>query len=133
MSVEILEELQVNEQDVEIGADKVTLTKAELSERLNRALGYNRNQCEGIVEAFFEEISSTLEKGEKVKFSGFGNFNIIDKEARPGRNPKTGEEKIISQRRVVTFKSGGKLKARVEQLDPKSLGIDELNMEDGSE
>ncbi len=132
MSIDITEELQVNEQEIATDASKVTLTKAELSERLNRALGYNRNQCEGIVEAFFEEVSSTLEKGEKVKFSGFGNFNIIDKEARPGRNPKTGEEKVISARRVVTFKSGGKLKARVEQLDPKSLGIDEL-MEDSGE
>jgi len=132
MSIDITEELQTNEQELAADASKVTLTKAELSERLNRALGYNRNQCEGIVEAFFEEVSSTLEKGEKVKFSGFGNFNIIDKEARPGRNPKTGEEKVISARRVVTFKSGGKLKARVEQLDPKSLGIDEL-MEDSGE
>ena len=132
MSIDITEELQTNEQELATDASKVTLTKAELSERLNRALGYNRNQCEGIVEAFFEEVSSTLEKGEKVKFSGFGNFNIIDKEARPGRNPKTGEEKVISARRVVTFKSGGKLKARVEQLDPKSLGIDEL-MEDSGE
>lgn len=132
MSIDIIEELKTNEQETATDASKVTLTKAELSERLNRALGYNRNQCEGIVEAFFEEVSSTLEKGEKVKFSGFGNFNIIDKESRPGRNPKTGEEKVISERRVVTFKSGGKLKARVEQLDPKSLGIDEL-MEDSGE
>ena len=102
-----------------------TLTKAELSDRLNQALGYNRNMCEGIVEAFFETTCQTLEKGEQVKFSGFGNFNIIDKEARPGRNPKTGEEKIITARRVVTFKSGGKLKARVVQLDPKAIGIDQ--------
>jgi integration host factor subunit alpha len=102
-----------------------TLTKAEISDRLNQALGYNRNLCEGIVESFFESISQTLEKGEQVKFSGFGNFNIIDKEARPGRNPKTGEEKIITARRVVTFKSGGKLKARVVQLDPKTVGIEQ--------
>jgi integration host factor subunit alpha len=103
-----------------------TLTKAEISDRLNQALGYNRNLCEGIVEAFFENISQTLERGEQVKFSGFGNFNIIDKDSRPGRNPKTGEEKVISARRVITFKSGGKLKARVVQLDPKCVGIEQF-------
>jgi|TARA_Y200000002_G_scaffold374379_2_gene375035 integration host factor subunit alpha len=109
-----------------------TLTKAVLADRLNQALGYNRNQCEALVEAFFEEVSLSCEKGQKVKLSGFGNFNIIDKPSRPGRNPKTGEEKEISARRVVTFKSGGKLKSRVEKLDPKDAGIN-IDMEDDGE
>src|SRR3569833_3381120 len=66
------------------------------------------------VEAFFEEVRAALEKGEQVKLSGFGNFNLRDKKQRPGRNPKTGEEIPITARRVVTFHPGQKLKARVE-------------------
>jgi integration host factor subunit alpha len=68
-----------------------------------------------MVELFFEEIKASLENGEQVKISGFGKFELRDKSSRPGRNPKTGEEIPISARRVVTFRSGQKLKARVEQ------------------
>ena len=68
-----------------------------------------------MIELFFEEIKSSLENGEQVKISGFGKFELRDKSSRPGRNPKTGEEIPISARRVVTFRSGQKLKARVEQ------------------
>jgi integration host factor subunit alpha len=63
---------------------------------------------------FFEEVRSALENGRQVKLSGFGNFDLREKNERPGRNPKTGEEIPISARRVVTFRSGQKLKARVE-------------------
>jgi integration host factor subunit alpha len=63
---------------------------------------------------FYAEISSALENNDQVKISGFGNFDLRDKKSRPGRNPKTGEEIPISARRVVTFKPGQKLKARVE-------------------
>jgi integration host factor subunit alpha len=63
---------------------------------------------------FFEEIRASLENGRQVKLSGFGNFDLRDKKQRPGRNPKTGEEIPISARRVVTFRPGQKLKARVE-------------------
>ena len=56
-----------------------------------------------------------LIKDDKVKISGFGNFDLRDKSERPGRNPKTGEEIPISARRVVTFRPGQKLKQRVEQ------------------
>ena len=66
------------------------------------------------MENFFEEIRHALETGECVKLSGFGNFNLRDKNQRPGRNPKTGEEIPITARRVVTFKAGHKLKSRVE-------------------
>jgi integration host factor subunit alpha len=64
---------------------------------------------------FFEEIRNSLECGEPVKLSGFGNFNLRDKNQRPGRNPKTGEEIPITARRVVTFRAGHKLKSRVER------------------
>jgi len=75
----------------------------------------NKREAKEIVEMFFEEIRASLESNEQVKLSGFGNFELRDKGERPGRNPKTGEEIPISPRRVVTFKPGQKLKARVEK------------------
>jgi integration host factor subunit alpha len=90
------------------------LTKADLAEMLFDELGLNKREAREIVESFFEEIRSALEGNEQVKLSGFGNFELRDKNSRPGRNPKTGEEIPISARRVVTFKPGQKLKARVE-------------------
>lgn len=90
------------------------LTKADLAEMLFEELGLNKREAKEIVESFFEEIRSSLENNEQVKLSGFGNFELRDKNTRPGRNPKTGEEIPISARRVVTFKPGQKLKARVE-------------------
>jgi integration host factor subunit alpha len=63
---------------------------------------------------FYEELRASLAVGEQVKLSGFGNFDLRDKKERPGRNPKTGQEIPISARRVVTFRPGQKLKARVE-------------------
>ena len=66
---------------------------------------------------FFEQIKKSLEEGNDIKLSGFGNFNLRDKAPRPGRNPKTGEEVTISSRRVVTFKSGLKLKSKLEGYD----------------
>ncbi len=92
-----------------------TLTKHELVENLFNNLGLNRTEAKDIVDSFFEEIRVTLENGEQVKISGFGNFNLRDKNERPGRNPKTLEEKLITARRVVTFHAGQKLKAKVEQ------------------
>ena len=67
-----------------------------------------------MVEIFFEEIRETLESGDQVKLSGFGNFDLRQKSERPGRNPKTGEDIPISARKVVTFRPGQKLKSRVE-------------------
>lgn len=90
------------------------LTKAGMAEQLFDELGLNKREAKEIVEAFFEEIRQALEEGEQVKLSGFGNFELRDKNERPGRNPKTGEEIPISARRVVTFRPGQKLKARVE-------------------
>ena len=90
------------------------LTKADLAEMLYDELGLNKREAKEIVEMFFEEIRTALEKNQQVKLSGFGNFDLRDKNTRPGRNPKTGQEIPISARRVVTFKPGQKLKARVE-------------------
>jgi integration host factor subunit alpha len=90
------------------------LTKADIAEMLFEELGLNKREAKEIVESFFEEICVALESNEQVKLSGFGNFDLRDKNSRPGRNPKTGEEIPITARRVVTFKPGQKLKARVE-------------------
>lgn len=90
------------------------LTKAGMAEELFDELGLNKREAKEIVEAFFEEVRTALEANEQVKISGFGNFDLRDKNERPGRNPKTGEEIPISARRVVTFRPGQKLKARVE-------------------
>ena len=91
-----------------------TLTKADVVEYLFENLGFNKQEGKELVEAFFEEICLTLERGESVKLSGFGNFNVRDKKSRPGRNPKTGKPAEIKARRVVTFRAGQKLKARVK-------------------
>jgi integration host factor subunit alpha len=93
------------------------LTKSEMADKLFEELGLNKREAKEIVEQFFEEIRVCLENNEQVKLSGFGNFDLRDKRQRPGRNPKTGEEIPISARRVVTFRPGQKLKARVEQVD----------------
>lgn len=90
------------------------LTKADLAEMLYEELGFNKREAKELVELFFEEIRTSLENNEHVKLSGFGNFDLRDKTQRPGRNPKTGEEIPISARRVVTFRPGQKLKAKVE-------------------
>src|SRR6056300_433855 len=90
------------------------LTKAEMAENLFDEMGLNKREAKELVEQFFEEIRGALEGGRQVKLSGFGNFDLRDKRQRPGRNPKTGEEIPITARRVVTFRPGQKLKARVE-------------------
>ena len=92
----------------------MTLTKAELADLLFEKVGFNKREAKDMVESFFEEVRTALENGHGVKLSGFGNFDLRDKNQRPGRNPKTGEEIPISARRVVTFRPGQKLKARVE-------------------
>lgn len=92
----------------------MALTKAAIAESLFEELGLNKREAKELVEQFFEEIRDALENGYQVKLSGFGNFDLRDKNERPGRNPKTGEEIPITARRVVTFRPGQKLKARVE-------------------
>src|SRR5690625_1726575 len=95
-----------------------TLTRAELSEMLFERVGLNKRESKDIVDAFFDDIRETLAKGDEVKLSGFGNFQVRDKPARPGRNPKSGEVIPIAARRVVTFHASQKLRAAVEQADP---------------
>lgn len=93
----------------------MTLTKADLAKHLDEQVGITNREAKDIVEIFFKFISDALANGQQVKLSGFGNFTLHDKNERPGRNPRTGEEVPVTARRVVTFHCGQKLKARVEK------------------
>jgi len=91
----------------------MTLTKAKLAIVVHEKLRVKKGDALDIVEAFFEEICTHLERNESVQLSGFGHFHICDKSPRPGRNLSTGEEVTISARRVVSFHLGPKLKEKV--------------------
>jgi integration host factor subunit alpha len=92
-----------------------TLTRMDLSEAVFREVGLSRNESAQLVESVLAHISDTLAAGESVKISSFGTFNVRDKAARVGRNPKTGEEVPILPRRVLTFRPSHLMKERVAQ------------------
>ena len=92
----------------------MALTKVDMVESLFNKLGLNKREARELVDLCFEELKASLADAEQVKLAGFGNFNLRDKKERPGRNPKTGEKVSIPARRVVTFRAGNKLRARVE-------------------
>ncbi len=89
------------------------MTKADIVERIYERVGFSKKEAADVVESIFEVIKGRLEAGEKVKISGFGNFVINDKRPRKGRNPQTGDEIIISGRRVLTFKPSQVLKRTI--------------------
>ncbi len=80
------------------------MTKADIVETIYEKIGFSRKESAEIVDLVFDLIKETLENGQKIKISGFGNFIIREKRSRKGRNPQTGEEIQISARRVLTFK-----------------------------
>ena len=90
-----------------------TLTKAELVLTLTVHVGLNKREAAEMVEAFFEEVRIALAADDVVKLSGFGNFQVLHKPERPGRNPKTGEPAPIAARSVVSFYASQKLKLAV--------------------
>ncbi len=92
----------------------MALTKAQITKRLYEEIGLNQREAKDMVEGFFEEVRAALESGRPVKLSRFGRFDLQDKKERPGRNPKTGKEAVISARRVIAFHPGVKLRERVE-------------------
>ncbi len=92
----------------------MALTKEDMAESLFNKLGLNKREARELVDLYFHQLVACLASGEPVKLSGFGNFDLRDKNERPGRNPRTGEKVLITARRVVTFSPGNKLKARVE-------------------
>ncbi len=92
-----------------------TLTRMDLSESVFREVGLSRNESADLVESVLEKISSSLVAGEQVKISSFGTFSIRQKNARVGRNPKTGVEAPIPPRRVLTFRPSHLMKDRVSE------------------
>ncbi len=92
----------------------MALTKEDMAESLFNKLGLNKREARELVDLYFHQLVACLALGEPVKLSGFGNFALRDKKERPGRNPRTGEKIPVLARRVVIFRPGQKLKARVE-------------------
>lgn len=94
----------------------MTLIKTTLHNVLFNNIGLSKSESKKMVKLFFEEIKSSLENGEKVKISGFGQFELRNKNNRPGRNPKTGESVNIDARRVTIFRPSQKLLSRIEKI-----------------
>lgn len=90
-----------------------TMTKADIVERIYEKIGFSKKEASEVVESIFEIIKGRLGRGDKVKISGFGNFVVNSKRPRKGRNPQTGEEIIISGRKVLTFKASQVLKKTI--------------------
>ena len=90
------------------------LTKAHMAELLYEQIGLNKREAKDMVDAFFDVMVDALVQGEEVKISGFGNFQVRTRSARPGRNPRTGEPVPIEARRVVTFHASPKLRELVQ-------------------
>ena len=90
-----------------------TVTRADLCEAVHEEVGLTRQDCSELVERTLELMAQALEKGEQVKLSGFGVFQVREKRARMGRNPKTGDEVPISPRRVLSFRPSHLMKDRV--------------------
>ena len=95
-----------------------TVTRADLAEAVHREVGLSRQDCAELVERTLELVIEALERGEEVKLSGFGVFQVRDKRARVGRNPKTGEPAAIDPRRVISFRASQLMKARVQSAQP---------------
>lgn len=92
-----------------------TITRADLTDAVYRALGISRNESAAFVERILDEVAGSLERGEAVKISSFGTFSVRDKKLRMGRNPKTGEEVPIQPRRVVSFRASHVLKDQINE------------------
>ena len=93
----------------------MSLTKQDIANSLIKKMNLNQAQALSLTNQFFDQIIETLKTGEEIKLSSFGNFVVREKSPRPGRNPKTGEEIMISARKVVTFKAGPKLKLATQK------------------
>jgi len=89
------------------------MTKSDMVEKIYEKIGFSKKESAELVEMVFDIIKSTLETGEKIKIAGFGNFVVKEKADRLGRNPQTGEEIVISARKILTFKPSQVLKASI--------------------
>jgi len=94
-----------------------TLTRADLTESVHQDVGLTRQDCAGLVERTLDLIAEALQRGETVKLSGFGVFQVREKRARMGRNPKTGKPAAIDPRRVISFRASQMMKSRVETAE----------------
>lgn len=101
-----------------------TMTKADIVEKVYQKIGFSKKESSELVELVFNMIKGTLENGEKVKISGFGNFIVREKHERIGRNPQTGDQIKISARRVLTFRPSQVLKAMLNGEDITGLTDD---------
>lgn len=101
-----------------------TITRADLADRVHQELAGARPQAASLVETILGVVGDTLANGESVKLSGFGAFELRDKSARLGRNPKTGKEVPITPRRVLVFKASPVLKDRVADAPPSEVSDD---------
>lgn len=97
------------------GSSSKTLTRAELTNSIRRKLGLTHEEASQFVTDFFNEISASLARNEPVNLMNFGKFDLIDKNARPGLNPKTGEVKTVAARRVVTFRPSATLRRFIQE------------------
>ncbi len=91
----------------------MTLTKANIVDAIHNDLGFPKNRSAELIEILLEQIKSTLERGEDVLISGFGKFCIKNKKERRGRNPATGDDMMLSQRQVVTFRCSHLLREKI--------------------
>ncbi len=95
----------------------MALTKNDIIAQVHD-LGFTKKQSIDIIESLLEIIKRTLEEGEDVLISGFGKFCVKQKDPRRGRNPATGEDLMLRERKVVTFKCSGKLRNRINNHKP---------------
>jgi integration host factor subunit alpha len=91
----------------------MALTKKDLMETVRKGCGFTRNDSCRLVDELLGTIKGALENGEDVLISGFGKFCIRDKASRRGRNPATGQDMTLEQRKVVRFKCSGVLKDKI--------------------
>jgi integration host factor subunit alpha len=102
-----------------------TMTKADIVEKVYQKIGFSKKEASELVELVFSSLKDVLQRGDKVKISGFGNFVVRGKNERVGRNPQTGEQIKISARRVLTFRPSQVLKAMLNGEDITGLTDDE--------
>src|SRR5689334_13412637 len=110
------------------------MTKADIIDSVYERVGFSKKESAEIVELVFDTMKETLERAEKIKVSGFGNFQVRQKNARVGRNPQTGEEIEISARRVLTFRPSQVLKASLNGGElPESSDADNDDNDDADD
>jgi integration host factor subunit alpha len=110
----------------------MTMTKADIVERIYERVGFSKKEATEVVESLFEIVKAKLEQGEKVKISGFGNFLVHEKRPRKGRNPQTGEEITISGRKVLTFKASQVLKKTMNDGNGATAPVTDHDEDDAS-